>query len=287
MSQRLVRQAITEAEASLKAAGVPEARLEAELLVSEVVRQNRVSLLAHLEYSLTLEQEQRLAALLARRLKREPLAYILGRKEFYGMEFAVRPGVLIPRPETELLVERALARIVHIRERGVKPRVADIGTGCGNIAIAIAAHAPDVRIYAVDSSPEALAVARENAERLGVTGRVTLLPGDLLSPLPEQVDIIAANLPYVPSGRLRSLQPELRWEPAEALDGGADGTDVLRRLLLQSPARLRKEGVLLLEIDPEQRDALTCEASRHFPEARITAEKDLAGLDRMLVVQAG
>jgi release factor glutamine methyltransferase len=287
MSRRLVRQAITEAEASLKAAGVSEARLEAELLVGEVARQGRAALLAHLEHPLAPEQEQRLGAFLARRLKREPLAYILGRKEFYGLEFAVRPGVLIPRPETELLVESVLARIAHIRERGVEPRVADIGTGCGNIAIAIAVHAPDVRIYAVDSSPEALAVARENAGRLGVSERVTLLPGDLLSPLPEQVDIVAANLPYVPSGRLRSLQPELRWEPVEALDGGADGTDVLRRLLLQSQARLKKEGVLLLEIDPEQRDALTCEVLRRFPNARITVEKDLAGLDRMLVVQAG
>ena len=190
---------------------------------------------------------------------------------------------MVPRPETETLVEEALAWA------GARPApitVADVGTGSGCIVVSLAVRLPCVRFLATDVSPAALAVAGENALRHGVAKRVRLLSGHLLQPLPGPVDLVVANLPYVPSGRLDSLQPEVRdYEPREALDGGPDGTDLLRPLLRQAEAYLQPGGAVMLEIDEEQGPAMAEAARSAFPDAGVRVLPDLAGRDRVLVVQ--
>lgn len=280
-----INKALLVAQRMLEDEGIADACLEAELLLAHTTGLGRTHLHAYPERSLSSEQKAALEALLERRLKREPLAYILERKEFFGLDFAVRPGVMIPRPETELLVEHALTLARQLAEGGRAPRVADIGTGCGNIAISLAVNVPGLHVYGVDSSSPALSVARENARHHRVSDRVTLLPGDLLAPLPERVDIIAANLPYVRSDALPLLQPEVRWEPAEALDGGPDGLDVLRRLLEQAARKLRRGGYLLMEMDPDERGPLSREALTRLPGATLEVCRDLAGHDRLLVAR--
>ena len=280
-----LQEAVERLHKALRHDGIPDARLEAELLLAHTTGLSRAHLHAYPERSLSSEQETTLETLLERRLKREPLAYIMERKEFFGLEFAVRPGVVIPRPETELLVERALILARQLAEGGRAPRVADIGTGCGNIAISLAVNIPGLRVYGVDSSSPALSVARENVRRHQVSERVTLLPGDLLAPLPQRVDIIVANLPYVRRNALPLLQPEVRWEPVEALDGGPDGLEVLRRLLEQAPRKLRRGGCLLMEMDPEERGPLSGEALARLPGAALEVYRDLAGHDRLLVAR--
>jgi release factor glutamine methyltransferase len=172
----------------------------------------------------------------------------------------------------------------RIDERGRIPLIADVGTGCGNIAVALALNTQNLRVYGTDVSSTALSVARENVEHHRVQDRVELFQGDLLAPLPERVDIIAANLPYGREDRMSGLQPEIAWEPFDAVCGGPDGLDVLRRLLGQAPGKLRKGGCLLMEIDPDQVDALRDEVLARFPDAVLEVEKDLAGHDRLFIV---
>ena len=263
-----VRGALLSLHHLLARAGIPEPRLEADLLVA---------------HALGTDRTHRLAPLVARRLTREPLAYLLGWREFFGLPLVVRPGVLIPRPETETLVEEAL-RLARERYGGA-PLVADVGCGAGAIAVALAVHLPRARVYALDVSPVALEVTGENCRRHGVQQRVTLLQGDLLEPLPEPVDLVAANLPYVPSGDFPTLQPEVQHEPREALDGGPDGLRAIGRLLLQLPGRVRPGASLLVECDPRQAPRLVRRARRLFPAAAVRVLQDLAHLDRVLVVE--
>ena len=207
----------------------------------------------------------------------------LGYREFYGINVAVTPDVLIPRPETEGLVEHTLFMALM----GMETReltIADVGTGSGAIAVNLAIHLPAARIYAVDLSEAALDVAAWNIRAHAVADRVRLGHGDLLEPLPGPVDVIVANLPYIPTGRIPTLQPEVRQEPPLALDGGADGLDLVRRLLAQAPAKLNSPGVILLELDPEQFPAAEAAAREHFPDAEIGAEQDLTRRDRIMVV---
>ena len=277
------RAALVRVQAQLRAAGVEEARLEADVLVRRVLGMERADLLARPETPLAPAQAAMLADLLARRLRREPLAYVLGRREFHGLDFRVTPAVMVPRPETETLVEEALA---WASARTAPIAVADVGTGSGCIVVSLAARLPDTRFVATDVSPAALAVADENARRHGVAGRVRLLSGHLLRPLPGPVDLIVANLPYVPSERIDGLQPEVRdYEPRLALDGGPDGTDLLRPLLRQAGAYLRPGGAVMLEIDEEQGCTMAQEARSAFPAADVRVRPDLAGRDRVLVVQ--
>ena len=260
-----------------------EAALEADVLVRHVLSLERADLLARPETPLAPAQSAMLEGLLARRERREPLAYVLGSREFHGLNFRVTPAVMVPRPETETLVEEALA---WARSRPAPVTVADVGTGSGCIVVSLAVRLPDVRFLATDVSPAALAVAEENARRHGVARRVRLLSGHLLQPLPGPVDLVVANLPYVPSGRLDTLQSEVRdYEPRGALDGGPDGTDLLRPLLRQAGAYLQPGGALMLEIDEEQGSTMADEARSAFPAAAIRVLPDLAGRDRVLVVQ--
>jgi release factor glutamine methyltransferase len=279
-----VRQATREAVQALEGERVDSPRLDAELLLAHALGTNRAWVLAHPERRLTPKELTRFRDLVGRRLGREPLAYITGHREFFGLDLAVDARVLIPRPETELLVEQALALARRLPE---PPLIADVGAGSGAIAVALAVHLPAARIYALDQSPDPLAVSAENARRHGVEGRVVCLEGDLLNPLPETVHIVTANLPYVASEEWESLAPEIRvHEPQAALDGGPGGLEVIRRLLAMAGRHLRPQGAILLEIGAEQGPAARTLAAEHFPQARVDLHQDYAGLDRLLILQA-
>ena len=292
----------------LAAAGCDTPRLDAELLLAHRLGQERTWLYLHLSDPLDENQANKFEALLHRREQREPVAYIIGRKEFFGLEFEVNPQVLIPRPETELLIETALQiydlRFTHrgplapIYDLNLNPNlnsqftihnsqftIADIGTGSGCIAIALAKNLPSASILAIDASPEALQLARRNAERHEAAGRIIFRQGDLLASLAEPVDLIVSNPPYVSRPELAVAMPEVRqYEPRQALDGGEDGLELIRRLLPQAKEKLNPDGHLLVEIGSTQGQAVTQLAKIHFPQANIQIKKDLAGLDRLLVV---
>ena len=268
----------------LEEASIPDARLEAEALLAHVLQVSRTQILAHPERPLTAEEELAVSEVSRRRLDREPLAYITGRREFFGIDLMVNPSVLIPRPETETLVEIAL-KVAGEFPGGPELSAVDVGTGSGAIAVALAAHLPTVRIVAVDSSPSALAVAEANAEMHGVADRITFVEGDLLTPIGGNVDLVVANLPYVPSDELSGLSPEVQREPREALDGGEDGLGLVRRLMHQAQHVISGDGVILLEMDPRQADALHRLGESLFPGSEISISKDLAGLDRVFMLR--
>lgn len=238
---------------------------------------SRAALLAHPEHTLTPDQLSDYQTLVHRRASGYPLPYLTGRIEFYGLEFEVTPEVLIPRPETETLVELALAR--------QPATVVDVGTGSGCVAVSLAVHLPEATICAIEISPAALAVAQRNVERHGVADRVQLMVGDVLNPRPGPVDLIVSNLPYVSTGACSSLPTSVRdHEPRLALDGGPDGLVIVRRLLAQAPAVLRPGGGLLIEIGADQGEAASSLARTFFPQAAVRMHPDLAGHDRVLEV---
>ncbi|MEX0801321.1 MAG: peptide chain release factor N(5)-glutamine methyltransferase [Dehalococcoidia bacterium] len=276
-----IRQTLRDAADALAAIGSDEATLEAELLLAHALHTDRAHLYQRLAEDLAEEAARAFDALLARRLVREPTAYILGRREFYGLELEVIPAAIIPRPDTETLVDLVLD---FARGRGAVS-IADVGTGSGAIAIALAVNLPQAEITAIDVSPDALALARRNAQRHGVAERIRFLEGDLLAPLDGRADVIAANLPYVPSAELQAGPPEIReHEPRLGLDGGPDGLRLIERLVRQTPARLRPGGALFAEIGDTQGPAVLALARAAFPAARAEVARDLAGLDRVLVV---
>jgi len=265
--------------------GVDTPRLDAEVLMANAIGTTRTALYAGLWRGLSTRERVTYREHLIRRARREPLAYITGHKEFYGLDFHVDSRVLIPRPETELLVERAMYEIDAWSRRGKEPVVVDVGTGSGAIAVALTVHRPNLVIYAVDCFPGALEVARVNAARHGVAARIRFLLGDLLDPLPVNPDLILANLPYVGRDEWETLAPEItNYEPHIALDGGDGGLEVLQRLLIQATSKLRPGGVMLLEIGATQGERASRLALTHFPDASISVLKDYAGLDRLLRV---
>ncbi len=255
--------------------------LDAQTLLAHVTGKPRAWLLAHPELTLTPEQERALEAALARLERGEPLPYVLGHWEFYGLDFLVTPDVLIPRPETELLVEHAIEWLTAHPGRRL---AADVGTGSGCIAVALASHVPDLRVIATDISPAAIEIARRNARRLGVEGRLEFHCCDLLPEPPLPLDVLCANLPYIPSATLRGLDVYRR-EPSLALDGGPDGLDLIRRLLQIAPRHLSPGGLVLMEIEASQGAAALALAYDAFVDARITLHQDLAGRDRLLSIQ--
>jgi release factor glutamine methyltransferase len=276
-----LRVALAQATTVLERAGLAEPRLDAEVLLAHALGLTRAQLYACLTQRLSPQDRERYQALIARRARHEPVAYIVGHRAFYGLDFLVDRRALIPRPETELLVERA---VVIAQARSLR-LIADVGTGCGAIAISLAAHLPEATLYALDASPDALAVAEANCRRHGVEGRVHLLRGDLLSPLPQPVDLITANLPYVPREELQSLPPAIRdYEPLTALDGGEDGLEAIRRLLAQARGHLRPRGAILLEIGADQGPAVAQLAQQRFPMAKVDVIRDYADLDRVVVI---
>jgi len=278
--------ALARATALLAPIANDEARLEAEVLLRHVLGLTHAQLYAQLARPLLADQAAAYNDLLARRLAHEPVAYLTGHREFFGLDFLVNRHVLIPRPETELLVELGLSearRLAHLAPASLT--IADVGTGCGCVAINLAVHLPAARVYALDASAPALTIAAANCRRHDVAGRVTLLLGDLLAPLPEVVHIIVANLPYVSSTELATLPPEIRLhEPRAALDGGEDGLAALRRLLAQAAGHLLPGGAVLLEIGHGQGQAVMALARQHFPAASLAVHRDGAGWERVVVL---
>jgi release factor glutamine methyltransferase len=281
---------VTTARDLVRARATPDAhtqltRLELQLWLAHVLGVSRARLLAHLDDPVTPEQESRFRAGLARLATGEPLPYLTGRTEFYGLEFAVTPATLIPRPETEHLVEEALARI---EQPGAGVTIADVGTGSGCIAVSLAVHRPAVEVYAVDISPDSLVVAAQNAERHRVAGRIHWRRGHLLDPLPEDaaLDLIVANLPYVSDPEWADLPVGVRdYEPAGALRGGPAGLDLIRALLGAAPAVLKPGGAILLEIGAAQGPGALALARALLPRAaHIEVRPDYAGRDRILIV---
>jgi release factor glutamine methyltransferase len=278
--------ALAQAAIRLRNEGVDSPRLDAELLLAHVLDSNRASVLTWPERRLTPKQLTRYRDLVARRAAREPLAYILGHREFFGLDFVLDPRVLIPRPETELLIEHALSIVQELRAATPQPEIADVGAGSGAIAVTLAVRLPQATLIALDDSEGALAVTAENARRHGVSDRVHCLPGDLLAPLSGPVDMIVANLPYVTTDEWQCLPPEIRdHEPRGALDGGPDGLTFIRQLLALAAPYLRPGGSILLEIGAGQRTAVTALARQGFPRAEVQIHQDYAGLDRLVVVR--
>ena len=273
---------LREASTRLLKVGVDDPRLEAEVLLCHALGVERETLFARLQEPLRLELQALYEALVYRRLEHEPTAYIIGHKEFFGLDFACSPAALIPRPETELLVETA---IEQLRERGPVLAV-DLGTGSGAIAVSLATHLPQARVVATDISAAALALARRNALAHCVASRIEFVHGSLLKPLLRRFDLIAANLPYIPSRTYNALPPEIRGhEPEAALRAGRRGTAMIEAMLAQAFDRLAPGGLLLAEHGWNQGRRLREAAANHFPTAAIETRRDLAGLERLLVVR--
>jgi release factor glutamine methyltransferase len=293
-----VREALAGARKRLRDAAIPDSGLEAELLLRHALTLrrgavpplpvSRAQFFQDLDSALQPEEAARFESVVARRLSREPSAYITGHKEFYGLDFLVTPAALIPRPETELLVELAIARLGHpARSPGRLLRVADIGTGCVAIAVSLADALPRAEIYATDVSAEALALAQCNARRHDVSRRISFRQGDLLTPLACRVDAIIANLPYIPTEDWQRLPLELRnHEPRRALDGGRDGLQAIKALLDQAPGYLERGGLICLEFGQGQTSALLDCARVLWPDAAVQIYTDLAGIDRVLILES-
>jgi release factor glutamine methyltransferase len=274
---------LAQATERLAVAGCPTPRLDAEILLATVLDQEREWLYTHPEKGLTPDQLEQFLTWLNRRERREPVAYLTGHKEFFGLDFKVNHHVLIPRPETELLVETVIQKITKYPRRQ-SFAIADIGTGSGCIAIALAKHLPPAKVWAVDISPQALTVAQHNARQHQVTEQITFVAGDLLAPLDGSFDFIISNPPYVSDGELATTMPEVQhYEPAQALAAGPDGLAIIRRLLAQTSEKLKPGGSLIFEIGAGQGQVVVKLAGTHFFQVRLG--QDLAGLDRIVVAE--
>lgn len=258
-------------------------RLDAEVMIAAALGLPRVQLYVQFDRPLDATELGVIREHVRRRQSGESVAYIVGRKEFFGLDFAVDRRVLVPRPDTETLVDEALARLRERTPAAGPPRVADVGTGSGAVVVALGKQVSDAVLFAVDLSSDALEVARANAAHHAVA--VTFLEGDLAAPLGAHApfDLIAANLPYVRTSDLAGLAPEVKAEPVGALDGGADGLDLVRRLVAEAPALLVSGGALVLEVGAGQADQTVtlCQAAG-FVDARL--RRDLGAVDRVVSV---
>ena len=273
-----VKHALTQAIAALSKPNADTPRLDAEVLLAYLLRQNRAWLAAHNDFSLPLETEIQYKRFIRRRARREPVAYIIGQREFYGLTFHVSPQTLIPRPETELLVEEAL--------RLLQPgwRALDVGTGSGCIAITLTLRAPQITVFASDISAGALDVARKNARQHKAAKRIQFLQADLLKGLNGPFNLIVSNPPYISMEEWATLAPDVKdYEPALALNDGASGLKIIERILQDAPAKLAPEGALLIEIGAGQGAATLKLAQKYCPLLRFEIKQDLARRDRLLV----
>jgi len=272
-----LKRVLSRAREVLAANNIDDASLEGEILLRHALEIDRAKLYSELSRELNAEQEEKFWQLIQRRLNGEPTAYMTHQREFYGFDFYIDHRVLIPRPETELMVEKA---IELVRNRHYTT-AADIGTGCGAIAISLALHLPLSRIYASDISADVLEVARINCQKHSVVDRIRLLHGDMLEPLPGPVDLIMANLPYV-TERDISRSGLADFEPRIALDGGRDGLDKIKRLCVQARDKLNPHGSMLLEIGQGQSRAVNSLIQRCLPSASIAVIPDLQGIERVI-----
>jgi release factor glutamine methyltransferase len=254
--------------------------MDASVLMAGLLKKPRAWVLAHPEASLKPAERAVLESALKRLEDGEPLPYILGHWEFFGLDFKLNPATLIPRPETELLVEQALK---WLKQHPNCRRVADVGTGSGCIAISLAYHMPNLQVIATDICKLALQAAIASARQHAVAGQISFIQGNLLDSTMAQFDLICANLPYIPTETLRSLQVYKK-EPSLALDGGVDGVNLIQALLWKAPQRLAPGGRLLMEIEANQARVVSSLAREAFPKQEVRVLMDLAGRERLLVV---
>lgn len=259
--------------------GVDSPRLDAEVLLSHILKCDRIHLYVNFDRPLVGEELSSFRQMVKARAQRMPVAYILGEKEFMGHSFRVTPDVLIPRPDTEILVEEAI-RLLSQKD---SPRIVDIGTGSGAILLSVLKGTEDSTGVAVDLSPKALAVAKSNGERLGLAERADFRLGDLYAPVDGLFDAILSNPPYIPVRDMEGLAPEVKQEPEMALVGGVDGLDFYRRLIDDAPRYLKEDGIVLFEVGiGEAQDVAELGKARGFCTQRILP--DYAGIDRVVVL---
>ena len=299
-----IRDILNWAAEYLKSRNIPSDRLDSEVLLSFILNKDRTYLYTNSEKPILPEEHKKFKELIERRGRREPLSYITGEKEFWSLKFKVSRDTLIPRPETEILVQAVLDIIKYpsppplpigerIKVRGIK--ILDIGTGSGNIAVSIAKESPEFHVFTVDKSNSALSVAKENAIIHNVAGRITFLKGDLCIPFnppsPPFVkggkeglfDIIVSNPPYIPTGDIEGLMPEVRdWEPRWALDGGKDGLEIVRKIIKDAPLFLKSKGFLAMEIGFGQSEEVSRIISETDKFHNIKTIKDLSGIERVV-----
>lgn len=283
-----ISDAINEGAARLREAGVVHDRLDASLLLGHVIGLDRTRLLTRSDEQVDETCYREYLARLEQRAAGQPLQYLIGSQEFYGLHFIVTPDVLIPRPETEFLIDRVIKAVKELNLE--TPLIADIGTGSGCIAITLAKQLPEARLIATDVSSAALNVARTNAELNSVRDRIEFVEGDLVSPFAERgpdfcVDVLAFNPPYVPEDSRESLQREVRdWEPEIALFGGIDGLDFYRRLVVEGTRHLKPGGLVILEIGFTQLEPIQ-EIVKGGPLELVDITRDLQGIPRTLCLR--
>ena len=280
-----LREAWARSRRQLECADIRDADIEAQVLLRNALGIDRATFHASPDRELGDEYAEAFKRSVQRRIEGEPLSYITGQREFYGLDFVVTPDVLVPRQETELLVEAVLE---NARSRGEHAlTVADIGTGSGCIAVAVGHHLPNATVYATDVSRETLHVAGENVRMHGLKGRVHLRHGDLFEALDGPVDVVASNPPYLSTDEAVDLPPDVQREPSVALIAGLDGMDVLRRLIVGAREYVRPGGLLALEIDPRRVEAVERLVGRIFKGEDVVVIKGHAGLDRVVTVRVG
>ncbi len=280
MKEMTISKQLSEATAKLAAVGIDSARLDAEVLLAYVLNTRRLALYVHIAKNISEEQIARYENLIKRRLEHVPVAYLVGSKEFMGMNFAVTPDVLIPRPDTEVLAQGV---IEHLHEYSGALKLADIGTGSGAICISILKYIEHITAAAVDISANALDIAKFNAEKFNVADRINFYEGNLLEPLKGQkFHVIVSNPPYIPSGEFKNLQPEISEEPHIALDGGADGLDFYRKIIDTAPDYLTDNGFLVFEVGQNQAGSVSKLIKAGGKFSSIEIWKDLANIERVV-----
>jgi release factor glutamine methyltransferase len=278
-----LKEVLQQASQALATRHIADAPQEAQILLRHTLQITQAQLYLQLEQNLASLQWHNFWQLVERRLQHEPVAYLTGHQEFYGLDFCVDRRVLIPRPESELLVETAI-EFARSPVTGSPPIIADVGTGSGAIALSLAKNLPTARVYATDLSATALEVASINRARHGLTDRVILLQGNLLEPLPEAVDVMVTNLPYVTEAELEETATELHFEPLIALHGGPDGLEQVRLLLQQAQSKGQPRSCLLLEIGHGQAEKVKTMARNYFPQASIEVRQDPGGIERVVSI---
>ena len=278
-----VKETLNVASEELMKIGSLDARLEAEVLLRHVLKIDRATMFRDLDEDVSIEDSGNIASLVKRRTQREPLAYITGAKEFYGLPFVVSEEVLIPRQETELLVDTAIVQAKSLDKSEIS--IVDVGTGSGAIAVSLALNIPTSSVIAVDISESALTIADDNRRAHGLYSRVKLRRGNLLEPIVEKIDILVSNPPYIRSDKLTSLQEEVLQEPMVALDGGYDGLEVIKKLLFQAVDKMSNPSVILFEIDSDQAAEAVKLSQQFFPSAITTVLKDLSNNERAVLLE--
>ena len=278
-----VKETLNVASEELMKIGSLDAKLEAEVLLRHVLKIDRATMFQDLDEDVSIEDSGNIASLVKRRTQREPLAYITGAKEFYGLPFVVSEDVLIPRQETELLVDAAIVQAKTLDKSEIS--IVDVGTGSGAIAVSMALNIPTSSVIAVDISESALTIADDNRRAHGLYSRVKLRRGSLLEPIVEEIDILVSNPPYIRSDKLTSLQEEVLKEPMVALDGGYDGLELIKKLLFQAVDKKSNPSVILFEIDSDQAAEAVKLSQQFFPSAITTVLKDLSNNERAVLLE--